>query len=147
MRIGELAQRAAIRVDTVRYYEKVGLLLPPQRQDNGYRDYDNADLERLAFIRHCRALDISLVDIGQLLDLAASPRADCGRVNSLVEAQLMRVKGRISELRTLEQQLESLRTKCASQTSVAHCGILKEIVSASHGESCICHPDQEKRRE
>jgi DNA-binding transcriptional MerR regulator len=63
MRIGELAKRADIKVDTVRYYEKAGLLPPPPRRPNGYRDYGKLHLERLAFIRHCRALDISLEEI------------------------------------------------------------------------------------
>ncbi len=93
MRIGELAERAAIKVDTVRYYEKAGLLPLPPRRPNGYRDYGIAHLERLAFIRHCRALDMPLDDVRQLLDLLAHPSADCQDANRLVDEQLARVQG------------------------------------------------------
>ena len=67
MRIKELAQATGVEVDTNRYYEKQGLLPEPARQDNGYRDYASTHLERLAFIRHCRALEMPLADIRRLL--------------------------------------------------------------------------------
>ena len=68
MRIGELARRTGTEIDTVRYYEKAGLMPAPPRQGNGYREYDERHVECLAFIRHCRALDIPLNDIKRLLD-------------------------------------------------------------------------------
>ena len=140
MRIGELAERAAIKVDTVRYYEKAGLLPLPPRRPNGYRDYGIAHLERLAFIRHCRALGMPLDDVRQLLDLLAHPSADCQDANRLVDEQLARVQERINDLHTLEKQLQSLRTQCTSKTSSAECGILHELVAAAQGDGCVCHP-------
>jgi Cd(II)/Pb(II)-responsive transcriptional regulator len=146
MRIGELAERAVIKVDTVRYYEKAGLLPLPPRRPNGYRDYGTGHLERLAFIRHCRALDMPLDDVRQLLDLLAHPSEDCQDANRLVDEQLARVQERISDLRTLEKQLQSLRTQCTSKTSSAECGILHELVAAAQGGGCVCHPRERDKR-
>lgn len=140
MRIGELARRADIKVDTIRYYEKAGLLPPPPRQPNGYRDYAIPHLERLAFIRHCRALDMSHEEIHQLLDFITRPDADCAAINRLIEGQLQRVQGRIANLRTLERQLLLLRNQCQDRNTVAECGILQELVSGAQEEGCICHP-------
>ena len=146
MRIGELAKRASIKVDTVRYYEKAGLLPLPPRRPNGYREYGSGHLERLAFIRHCRALDMPLNDVRQLLDLLAHPSKDCRDANELIDEQLARVRQRITELRTLEQRLQSLRTQCTAQALSAECGILQELVAGAQGDGCVCHPSESDKR-
>jgi Cd(II)/Pb(II)-responsive transcriptional regulator len=133
MRIGELARQAGIPVDTIRYYEKAGLLPPPPRRPNGYRSYGRSHLERLAFIRHCRALDMSLADVARLLALETSPEADCATVDRLIEAQLDRVRTQIADLQELERQLKALRTRCGVRASVSECGILHELASAAQG--------------
>ena len=101
MRIGELAQRTGVEVDTIRYYEKSGLLPSPPRQGNGYREYGEQHIERLAFIRHCRALDMSLTDIRQLIELMANPLSDGAHVDALVQAQLARVQNRLQSLQAI----------------------------------------------
>ena len=146
MRIGELAKRAAVKVDTVRYYEKAGLLPLPPRRPNGYREYGSGHVERLAFIRHCRVLDMPLNDVRRLLDLLAQPSADCRDANRLIDEQLSRVQERIADLRSLEQQLQSLHTQCTSKTSSAECGILQELVAAAQGDACVCHPRESGKR-
>ncbi|HEY1181327.1 MAG TPA: MerR family transcriptional regulator, partial [Rhodocyclaceae bacterium] len=78
MRIGELGQAAGVDVETIRFYEKSGLLPSPARNTSGYRIYNQSHLERLAFIRHARSLDIPLAEIKRLLDFVARPDADCG---------------------------------------------------------------------
>ncbi|KXS30476.1 MAG: hypothetical protein AWT59_3400, partial [Candidatus Gallionella acididurans] len=95
MRIGELGQATGVDIETIRYYEKAGLLPAPARSRNGYRAYGPAHLERLAFIRHCRALDISLADVKRLLGFVAHPNSDCGDIDRLIDAQLDRVKARL----------------------------------------------------
>ena len=75
MRIGELGQAMGVDIETIRYYEKAGLLAPPARTANGYRAYSPAHVERLAFIRHCRALDMPLAGIKRLLNFVAHPDA------------------------------------------------------------------------
>ncbi len=94
MRIGDLAKATGVDIETIRYYEKVGLLPEPGREANGYRTYRQAHLEQLAFIRHCRALDMSLESIRRLLDFVAHPEAECGDINQLIDAQLARVRGK-----------------------------------------------------
>lgn len=139
MRIGELAQATGVEVETIRYYEKAGLLPGPARSGNGYRDYGSQHLERLAFVRHCRALDMPLADIARLLDVVARPEAGCSDVNRLVEQQLVRVRARLASLQALERQLEVLRGRCQQPSMAADCGILQELVAAAHGEACACH--------
>lgn len=141
MRIGELAKRSDLNVDTVRFYEKRGLMPPPPRRANGYREYAAEHLERLAFIRHCRTLGMSLDDVSRLLDFVARPEADCAVVNQLIDDQLTRVQERITHLRRLERQLEVLRTQCRTHDVAGHCGILQELVAAAHEEQCVCHAD------
>ena len=142
VQIGELAKRAGIKVDTVRYYEKAGLLPLPPRRPNGYREYGSGHLERLAFVRHCRALDMPLNDVRRLLDLLSHPSANCRDANDLIDEQLARVQERIADLRTLEQRLQSLRTQCSAQVLSAECGILHEQVAAAQGDGCVCHPSE-----
>ncbi len=141
MRIGELGQATGVDIETIRYYEKAGLLSDPARSHNGYRAYGQAHLERLAFIRHCRALDISLADVKRLLDFVAHPGADCGDIDRLIDAQLTRVRARLKSMRALERQLAALRGPCSSSHVAGECGILQELVAAAHGEACACHLD------
>jgi len=140
MRIGEVAATTGVDVETVRYYEKAGLFAPPKRSRNGYRAYGAEHVERLAFIRHCRSLDVSLADIRRLLALIDSPPARCDDADTLIDTQLERVRARIESLAALEKQLVSLRGLCKGPRSTQHCGILAELVHAAHGEACACHP-------
>ena len=132
MRIGELGQAIGVDIETIRHYEKIGLLSPPAREANGYRNYDAAHVERLAFIRHCRALDIPLAEVKRLLDFVAHPEADCGDINRLIEEQLGRVRERLSSMLALEKQLVALRARCGENHTARECGILHELVAASH---------------
>lgn len=139
MQIKELARATGVDVETIRYYEKQGLLPKPGRRDNGYRDYEAAHLERLSFIRHCRALDMPLAVVSRLLGFLDAPDNHCGDVDLVVDEQLARVRARLKSMRALEMQLLQLRARCSGAHS-GHCGILTELVSAAHGESCACHP-------
>ena len=138
MQIKELATATGVDVETIRYYEKQGLLPAPARRDNGYREYEVAHLERLSFIRHCRALDMPLADINRLLSFVDEPEAHFGEVDMLVDDQLVRVRARLKSMRALEKQLLQLRARC-SGTHEGRCGILDELVAAAHGEACACH--------
>lgn len=141
MRIGELSAATGVDVETIRYYEREGLLAPPARQTNGYRAYGKSQLEQLSFIRHCRALEIPLAEIRRLLDFAAQPTAECGDIDRLIDEQLLKVRARLKSMRALERQLAELRKRCDAHHAVGECGILHELVSAAHGEACACHGD------
>ena len=127
MRIGELAQTSGTPIETIRFYEREGLVPAAQRADNNYRVYTAAHAERLAFIRHCRNLDMTLDEIRTLLRFKDAPTRNCGDVNALLDAHIGHVAARIRELRLLEKQLKSLREQCHEAQDAAHCGILNEL--------------------
>jgi Cd(II)/Pb(II)-responsive transcriptional regulator len=134
-----LSRVTGVDIETIRYYEKVGLLPPPSREANGYRTYSAPHLERLSFVRHCRALDMPLSDIKRLLDFLIHPDADCSDINYLIDEQLARTRARLKSMRALEKQLTNLRAQCDKNHSSRDCGILQDLVAAAHGEACACH--------
>lgn len=127
MKIGDLAKLTQTQVETIRYYEREGLLPEPDRTEGNYRIYGTAHADRLAFIRHCRNLDMTLDEIRQLLRLKDDPASDCGDVNALLDEHIGHVASRIRELRALEKQLKSLRERCCDAQAIANCGILNEL--------------------
>lgn len=133
MRIGELAQAAQTPVETVRYYEREGLLRAPARTASNYRCYTPDHVDTLLFIRRCRGLDMALDEIRQLLLFREHPGPDCGSVNELLDAHIGHVAQRIAELRGLQTQLRALRARCLASQSTAHCGILQGL--ATPGEA------------
>jgi len=125
MKIGELARAAGTTVETVRYYEKEGLLPAPQRGLNNYRTYGPPHLERLRLIRNCRALDMTQEEIRAILMLADNHESGCGPINALFDAHIAHVDVRIAELTQLRGQLAELRRRCLSAHPDAEdCGIL-----------------------
>jgi Cd(II)/Pb(II)-responsive transcriptional regulator len=124
MKIGELAKLTDCPVETIRYYEKEGLLPPPARTDANYRVYTQAHSERLVFIRNCRSLDMTLEEIRSLLSLRDSPQDQCESVNALIDEHIQHVKTRIDGLLALQEQLLDLRQRCGGGD---HCGILQRL--------------------
>lgn len=124
MKIGELAQIAQCTVETIRYYEKEALLPAPQRTAANYRSYGQAHVERLRFIRNCRALDMTHGEIRALLGLMEKPQDGCGAINHLLDDHIGHVDERIAELLQLKQQLTALRQQCQTEQSTDACGIL-----------------------
>lgn len=125
MKIGELAKAAGTTVETVRYYEKEGLLPAPDRGLNNYRTYGHAHLERLRLIRNCRALDMTQEEIRAILALADNHESGCAPINDLFDEHISHVDARIAELTQLRGQLTELRQRCLSARPDAEdCGIL-----------------------
>jgi Cd(II)/Pb(II)-responsive transcriptional regulator len=129
MKIGELAERTDCLVETIRYYERIGILRPPERSLNNYRAYSEEHAERLLFIRHCRALDMTLDEIRVLLDLRDHPEQTCVGVNELLDKHIGQVSARIAALSTLKVQLTDLRARCVTTDSVGACAILQALGS------------------
>ena len=127
MRIGELAGRAGCPVETVRYYEREGLLPSPVRSAGNYRVYGAEHAERLAFIRRCRSLDMSLPEIRKLLCAIERPDADCGPVNALLSEHIGHVAARIAELRRLKSELDAIRAHCKGDEPTGDCGIVASL--------------------
>lgn len=127
MKIGELASRTGCAVETLRYYEREGLLPEPARSAGNYRLYSGEHVERVAFIRHCRALDMTLDEVRTLLVLHDRPDQPCDEADTLIDSHLQHVALRIDQLQRLEHQLVALRKRCAGNGTTAECGILKEL--------------------
>ncbi|HSI59149.1 MAG TPA: Cd(II)/Pb(II)-responsive transcriptional regulator [Ideonella sp.] len=127
MKIGELAKLAATPVETIRFYEREALLPTAERTDGNYRIYTPAHAERLAFIRHCRTLDMTLDEIRVLLRLRDAPQENCTEVNQLLDEHIEHVAHRMRELRALEKQLKTLRQQCTDGHAARGCGILTRL--------------------
>ncbi|RTL26332.1 MAG: Cd(II)/Pb(II)-responsive transcriptional regulator [Burkholderiales bacterium] len=127
MKIGELAQVAQCTIETIRYYEKEGLLAAPTRTSGNFRVYGPEQVERLRLIRNCRALDMSHDEIRILLGMTDQVEKGCGAVNDVVDQHIAHVDERIRELNHLKQQLTALRQRCQSERTVQSCGILQGL--------------------
>lgn len=129
MKIGELAKRTGCSVQTIRYYEKEGLLRRPERTEGNFRVYNDGALKDLEFVKHCRSLSIPLSDIKQLLRLKQHPDESCLSINSLIEEQLTLVNLRIAELNMLKNTLQEMALSCDTNQNVESCGILKSLAN------------------
>lgn len=132
MQIGKLAREAGVPVDTVRYYERRGLLTEPDRRPSGYRDYRDDDLERLRFIRRGKALGFSLDEIRELLRLTGSDDADRSEVRALASRRLEDVEHRLAELVAVRDTLRGLVDDCSGKGPVAGCPIVERVLQAEH---------------
>lgn len=131
MKIGQLAIATGTPVETIRYYEREGLLPVTTRTGGNYRTYDQAHLQRLAFIRHCRCLDMTLDEIRVLLHYKDAPQESCAEVDQLLDEHIGHVAARIRQLRALEKELRSLRDNCSQHRFAADCGILGGLEKAA----------------
>jgi Cd(II)/Pb(II)-responsive transcriptional regulator len=127
LKIGELASRSGCIVETVRFYEKEGLLPAPTRTAGNYRLYTETHVERLSFIRHCRSLDMTLEEIRSLLTFQDAPESDCGEVNRVLDKHITHVAQRIAELKGLQKQLKELRSLCSIAQTSKDCKILQKL--------------------
>ncbi|WP_121258928.1 heavy metal-responsive transcriptional regulator [Nocardioides ferulae] len=108
MRIGEAAEAAAVAAQTIRFYERRGLLPQPPRGPNGYRDYDASVLNRLAFIRSGQAAGLTLVEVASILELRRDGAVPCSHVHSLLVTKREDIRARQRELAALEAEIEGL---------------------------------------
>jgi|TARA_R110000782_G_scaffold67496_3_gene136352 Cd(II)/Pb(II)-responsive transcriptional regulator len=131
MRIGQLARSVGVDTQTVRFYEREGLLPPPDRQENGYRVYTEKHGERLAFIRRCRILNLSLAEIQELQHYQGAPHQPCRAINALLDDHIAHVRSQITDLQVLEKQLVSLRASCNDDREIEACGVLEGLSEGS----------------
>lgn len=131
MRIGHLAGKAGVAVDTVRYYERQGLLPPPSRRPSGYRDYGNDELQQLRFVRRCKALGFTLDETRELLRLNSDPKADRAEVRELTERRLADVDAKLLELQALRDSLAELAKSCFGRGSLEGCPIIHRVLGTT----------------
>ena len=132
MQIGQLARQAGVAIDTVRYYERQGLLPPPRRRASGYRDYDARDIARLRFIRRARDLGFSLQEIHDLLRLNENRGADRAEVRSLAQRRLDDIERKLRELEAMRTALANLVGHCAGHGSLDDCPIIETLLDIEH---------------
>lgn len=124
--IGELARAIGVKIETIRYYEKIGLLAEPRRTSGNYRAYGTEHLNRLSFIRRSRDLGFSLDKVRDLLTLADDRDRSCEAVDAIARAHLAEVDRKIADLRALRRELDSLISQCSSGT-IAQCKIIEAL--------------------
>lgn len=129
MKIGELSKRSGCSVQTIRYYEREGILSSPERSEGNFRLYSQRSLTELEFVKHCRSLDIALADIKRLIDLKNKPEESCSSVNALIAQQLAMVNKRMKELKALKNELQKMANTCTTDNTVEACGIIRSLDS------------------
>lgn len=122
--IGQLARRAEVPLQTIRYYERRGLLPSPPRSPSGYRMYGPEALRRLQFIRQAQRLGFTLREIQELLDLRVEGEASCQEVRAVARRKLESVRERIRQLQALEEVLDRLARICPGEGPLSACPIL-----------------------
>ena len=126
LKIGDLAKATGTKVQTIRYYEEVGLLPAPARTEGNYRAYDEAHLRRLGFVRRCRELGLGLERIRELLSLADNKDESCGAVEAIAREHRAVIERKIADLQALDRELEAMIDRRGHGT-VAECGILEAL--------------------
>jgi MerR family mercuric resistance operon transcriptional regulator len=127
MSVGQLAKKAGVNVETVRYYERIGLLPQPQRLASGYRLYSDEDVTRLQFIRHAKELGFTLNEIRELLTLRVDAKCNCDDVRIRAEEKIRDISQKIEQLERIRDVLNQLVKACKLRKHTTDCPILEAI--------------------
>ncbi len=125
--IGQLAREAGVNVQTVRYYERRGLLAEPPRRESGYREYPESDVARLGFIRRAQGLGFTLAEIDDLLSLRVDPRTTSSDVHRRVAEKLADVEAKLADLQRIHAALRELAAACRAHGPVGDCPFLEAL--------------------
>ncbi|TAH37809.1 MAG: MerR family transcriptional regulator [Alphaproteobacteria bacterium] len=134
--IGELSSQTGCKVETIRFYEKIGLLEAPARTSGNQRRYNTACLQRLHFIRHARDMGFDIDDIRELINLSEQPSQDCAIVDGIAQRYLESVKERIKKLKKLEKELSHIVTSCKHGT-ISECRIIETLADHAKCKSKV----------
>lgn len=135
LRIGELAHATGVRAETIRYYEREGVLPTPKRGTTKYRMYSALDVERLAFVRTSRELGFTVAEVRALLALAESPGQSCADVDALARQHLAQVEEKLRQLQLLRAELTRVIGMCRGGTTIVECKILHALGQQRHAHS------------
>ena len=125
--IGQLAKKAKVNVETIRYYERRGLIPEPPRRGSGYRQYSEYDMARIQFIKRAKDLGFSLKEILELLSLRVDPDTTCGDVKKRAEVKIVDIEEKIRVLQRVRNALEKLVTSCRGRGPTSECPILEAL--------------------
>jgi Cu(I)-responsive transcriptional regulator len=131
MAIGQLAKTASTKVQTIRYYEEIGLIQPFMRTEGGHRVYGPADAKRLKFIRHARELGFGIEEIRELLKLSDNPRMSCSSADHIASSHLQQVELRITKLKALRKELKRMVEEC-DHGHVSQCRVIEVLSDHQH---------------
>jgi len=133
LRIGDLAAATATKVETIRYYERIGLLPAPDRTAGNYRAYGRRHLERLSFVRHARELGFSIAAVRDLLRLSDDPDRPCEGADRIARTHLVDVERRIARLTALKAELERMLARCEGGR-IAECRVIETLADPTPGK-------------
>ncbi len=125
--IGKVAKKLGINIETIRYYERRGLIKAPPRKESGYRQYPAETVKRIQFIRHAKELGFSLKEIAELLSLRIEQGVTCGDVKKRAEAKIADIEERIFNLQKMKSALSKLAKECKGRGPVSECPILEAL--------------------
>ncbi len=125
--IGRVAREAGVNRETLRYYERTGLIPKPARTHSGYRSYSPDTVTRIRFIRHAKELGFSLHEISELLSLRMDSSAPCAEVRERAERKIRYIEGKIAELRRMKRALTELANSCPGSGPSSECPILEAL--------------------
>lgn len=132
--IGQLADRAGVGVETIRFYERKGLIAEPPRSASGYRHYAMNAVRRVRFVRRAKALGFSLKEISELLALRVDPSSTCGDVRQRAESKIGEINERITGLEEMKAALTRLSASCRGRGPATECPILDELDRSAESE-------------
>ena len=124
--IGEMSRRTGVNIETVRYYEKIGLMPRPNRSEGGNRLYNDMQLQRLFFIKRCREIGFSQSEVKALLSMVDHENITCAEVHSITTAHVADIRKKIKDLRKLEKVLTQMASEC-SRGDVPECPIIQTL--------------------
>ena len=127
LRTADVAKQGGVNLETIRYYERRGLLPKPPRTGAGYRTFDPAAVRRLRFIKQAQAIGFSLKEVKELLALRVDPRTSCADVRRRAEAKIVDIDEKLRALRAMKRALVRLTAACAGQGPVSKCAILESL--------------------
>lgn len=124
--IGELSRRTGVKIPTIRYYEQMGLVEPPERSAGNQRRYSRNELQRLSFIKHARDLGLSIETIRELVELSKHPEKPCSEAHTIAATHLTAIQDRIARLKRLEGELKRIATLC-DKGHVGECHVIQAL--------------------
>jgi DNA-binding transcriptional MerR regulator len=144
--IGTLSKRTGVNIETIRYYERTGLLSPPLRTPSKRRLFDDQAVRRLGFIRHARELGFDVPTVRVLLSLQSSPEASCDEVIDIARAQLSAVRSRVARLLILQAELSRIIKSCRG-SKMADCRIVEALTAGMAARTRVSRGGRQKREQ
>jgi len=133
MKIGEIAKRSGVGIETIRYYEREGLLREPERRPSGYRQYDESTIEQLEYIRQAKELGFTLAEVRELLELSFVAHAGCDHIRLRAEVKVADIEEKIRNLQQMKRSLGKIVDRCRAKNSTDDCPLVHKTTKRPAG--------------